>query len=80
MEQTVIKVGNSLGMILPNYIVRELSLKLGQKIYLDLYTEEKTLALRVNKNRAKGITPEFIKFLDEFQREHKYELSKLADK
>ena len=80
MEQTVIKVGNSFGLIKPKYIVRELNLKLGQTLYIDLYAEEKTLTLRINKNRAKGITPEFIKMLNEFNREHSYSLSKLAER
>ncbi len=80
MEQTVIKVGNSLGVILPKHILKNLNIKRGQKLYLDVYEEEKTLTLRVNKNRAKGITPEFIKFLDEFQKEHSYSLSKLSEK
>lgn len=78
MEQTVIKVGNSLGIILPKYIVKELNLKLGQRLYLDVYQNEKTLTLRLNKNMAKGITPEFIKFLDEFIKKHHSSLSKLA--
>ncbi len=80
MEQTVIKVGNSLGIIIPSHIIKSLNLKAGQKLYLDLYEREKTLTLKVNKNKAKGITPEFINFLDEFQREHSYALSKLAEK
>ena len=80
MEQKVIQVGNSLGLIIPKHIVKELKLRLGQVLHLDLYVEEETLTLRVNKNKAKGITPEFIKFLDEFQKEHAYVLSKLAEK
>lgn len=80
MEQKVIQVGNSFGLIIPKHIVKELNLRLGQTLHLDLYVEEETLALRVNKNKAKGITPEFIKFLDEFQKEHAYALSKLAEK
>lgn len=80
MEQKVIRVGNSVGLIIPKYIVKELNLKLGQTIYLDLYTDEKTLTLRVNKNKAKGITPEFIKMLNKFNKEHAYALSMLAEK
>ncbi len=78
MEQKVIKVGNSLGVIIPKHIVKGLKIKLGQKLYLDLYENEKTLTLRVNKNLANGISPEFIKYLEEFVKRNDYALRELA--
>lgn len=80
MEQKIIQIGNSVGLIIPKHIVKELNLKLGQVLHLDLYAAEETLTLRVNKNKAKGITPEFIKMLNKFNREHAYALSKLAER
>ncbi len=78
MEQKVIKVGNSFGILLPKYIVKRLGIKLGQKLYVDVYEHEKSVVLRINKNLANGITPEFIKYLEEFSNRYAPALRELA--
>lgn len=78
MEQKVIKIGNSLGVILPKQIIKSLNIKFGQKLYVDVYEKEKTIILRIKKNLANGITPEFIRYLNEFSERYKDALSELA--
>ena len=78
MEQKVIKIGNSLGILIPSKVIKKLKLHQGQVLNLELYEREKTLALRIDKNMAYGVTPEFIGFLKEFSDRYSDALTELA--
>lgn len=78
MEQTVRKIGNSFGIIIPNSIIKKLNLNFGKKVYLEVYEEEKTLVVRLKNNLASGITPQFLKYLKDFTERHKDVLQELA--
>lgn len=78
MEQKVRKVGNSYGVLLPAIIVKKLKLSEGKKVYLEVYDEEQSLVIRLKRNLANGVTPQFLKFINKFNEEYHDALSELA--
>ncbi|EKD96148.1 MAG: hypothetical protein ACD_24C00167G0005 [uncultured bacterium] len=78
MEQKIRKIGNSHGIIIPRSALKKLKLKPDQKVYLDVYEEEKAIVVRLKKNLAGGITPGFLRYLNEFSERYKYALQELA--
>jgi hypothetical protein len=83
MEQTIIKVGNSLAVTLPANFVREKKLKAGQKMVVRQDLEADALVvsgLGSPISKASGITPEFIDWLEKFNGKYKSALSELAKK
>lgn len=83
MEQTVIKVGNSLAVTLPASFVKEKKLKAGQKVIVrqDLEVDALVVAQQGSPIRkSSGITPEFMDWLEEFNIKYKSALTELAKK
>ncbi|MCL4377152.1 MAG: AbrB/MazE/SpoVT family DNA-binding domain-containing protein [Actinobacteria bacterium] len=83
MEQTIIKVGNSLAVTLPANYVREKKLKAGQKVLVRQDLEADALVVVQSGSpirKASGITPEFIDWLDKFNSKYKSALTELAKK
>lgn len=69
--QKVIRVGNSLAVTIPQNIVKEEKLKVGEAIEFDVH--------RVKKTKAK-ITPEFVKWVDKYIENNRPALEELASK
>lgn len=83
MEQTVIKVGNSLAVTLPANFVREKKLKAGQKVIVrqDLEVDALVVAsLGSSVKKSSGITPDFLVWLEKFNNKYKSALTELAKK
>ena len=83
MEQTVIKVGNSLAVTLPANFVKEKKLKAGQKVVVrqDLEKDARVVAEVGSSIKTRsGITPEFIDWLSKFNNKYKVALTELAKK
>ncbi len=83
MEQTIIKVGNSLAVTLPANFVKEKKLKAGQKVVVRQDLEADALVvgrLGSSVGKASGITPEFMDWLEKFNGKYKSALSELAKK
>jgi len=83
MEQTVIKVGNSLAVTLPASFVKEKKLKAGQKVIVrqDLEIDAVVIAPEGSPiKKSSGITPEFLEWLEKFNKKYKTALSELAKK
>lgn len=82
MVQKVIKVGNSLAVTIPSDFAKELKLRPGEKINVDEDFETKTLTVQaINTDIKKGgLTPEFLKWLKNFNNKYKDVLKELAKK
>ncbi len=83
MEQTVIKVGNSLAITLPIGFVKDKKLKAGQKVIVrqDLEVDALVVALSGSSiKKTSGITPEFLNWLEKFNNKYKAALTELAKK
>ena len=83
MEQTVIKVGNSLAVTLPSAFVKDKKLKAGQKVIVrqDLEVDGLVVApLGSTIKKTSGITPEFLEWLEKFNSKYKSALTELAKK
>ena len=83
MLQKIIKVGNSLGITLPREFVKQSNLMAGQKVttstdattgILQLQTKDKSS----DKLLRASLSPEFIKRVDSFIKQHKPALEKLS--
>lgn len=45
----IIKVGNSLGIVIPQHLLREVGLKVGDKVYLDYLKETQVIVISKTK-------------------------------
>lgn len=77
MQQTVIQIGNSAGIILPQDLRQETGIKTGDKIMVKRKGSDIILS-KVNKNLALGVNAKFAKMVDEFITEHEDALRELA--
>jgi antitoxin component of MazEF toxin-antitoxin module len=78
MEQTVIKVGNSLAVTIPSGFVNERRLKAGQKIYVHADPYKDMIFVSTTKKGLSGITPEFKKWLDQVNKRYSKAFGDLA--
>lgn len=80
MEQTVIKVGNSLAVTLPSSFVKERKVKAGQKVFVEADAFVDLVQVRTKDAGHKILTPEFYDWLKKFNKRYKTALSELAKK
>ena len=77
MQQTVIQVGNSIGVIIPQHL--QTSLKAGDKVMVDK-KQNGIIITPVKTVHAGGVDAKFMKIVDDFIEEHKDVLQALANK
>lgn len=75
MEQTVIKVGNSIGVVIPKNLRN--GLKAGDKVVVGGDKGKITISPKRKKGKG-GVDAKFMKVIDEFMLEHDDVLAKLA--
>ena len=83
MEQTVIQVGNSLAITLPANFVKDKKIKAGQKILVRQDMQVDALVVASSNalfKKASGITPDFLDWLEKFNKKYKTALTELAKK
>jgi len=73
MTQKLIKIGNSLGTIVPAEIIKKFGLKKGDAV--DVNVQPTGLS-----KKGTTITPEFKKWLEKFNKEYGRSLQELANK
>lgn len=78
MEQTVIKVGNSAGVIIPQKILSSAGIKPGDKVMLE--EKNKKISISPIKRIAGGVNAKFMKMVNEFMEEHRDVLQALANR
>lgn len=78
MEQTIITIGNSKGLIIPQKILKASGIKLGDKVIV----EEKDNKINVTpvKKTSGKVDAKFMKMVDEFAEEHKDVLKALSNR
>jgi putative addiction module antidote len=79
MQQTIIKVGNSLAVTLPSEYVKAGKLKAGQKVFVEADAELDLVQIKTQSNK-KTLTPEFHDWLKKFNAKYKNALTELAKK
>lgn len=79
MQQTVVQIGNSAGVIIPKTYRDEINIKVGDPLVIKrqngslIITPQKT-----KKNLLGGVNAKFMKMVDEFATEHQDVLKELA--
>lgn len=78
MEQTVINIGNSKGIIIPQKVLNASGIKLGDKVLVE-ENNNKISVTPVKKTKGK-VDARFMKMVDEFVEEHKDVLQALSNR
>lgn len=78
MLQKVIRVGNSLGFIIPKPIVNKLKLKAGDKIYSEIDEINHMLIFSKNPNPLKRMSPDITEWTKKFIYKNRKALEELA--
>lgn len=82
MEQTIIRVGNSVGVILPKTVRDQVGFKPGDKVFVEPDRNGHSLVLHKKGKGIKPITitPEFYNWLEGFNKRYGKALQELARK
>lgn len=81
MEQTVIQIGNSAGVIIPKQLRQKMNIKLGNKVKLEQVPGHDAIVVHFQDKIDKGandITLEFYVFLKQFIKRYGHALRELA--
>lgn len=78
MVQTVINIGNSAGIIIPQKILNTSGIKLGDKVLVE--EKGKKISITQTPKKTGGVDIKFMKMLDEFIEEHKDVLQALSER
>ena len=77
MQQKVIQIGNSAGIVIPQSIRKEVGLKPGSKVTIEKKGDDIVISPQAKK-LAGGVDAKFMKSVDEFMEEHEDVLKELA--
>ncbi|HSW88177.1 MAG TPA: AbrB/MazE/SpoVT family DNA-binding domain-containing protein [Candidatus Saccharimonadales bacterium] len=82
MLQKIIQVGNSYAVTIPKAFVDELQLQIGEKVRVDADVQSEILTMQRAETSVKrgDITPEFLSWLEKFNKKYKHVLTELAKK
>ena len=80
MLQKVIKIGNSLGFIIPKPILNNIKLKAGDKVYTEINEASNALIFSTKPNPLKGMSPDIVQWTNNFIDKNRQALVELADK
>ncbi len=82
MDQKIIQIGNSTGVILPKILTDKLSLKPGTKVFIEQdITGDALIISKKNKNYSyTSITPKFMELLENVNKNYGDALKELANK
>ena len=78
MEQTVINIGNSAGIIIPQKILKASGIKPGDKVIVE--KKDNSISIAPVKKIAGGVDARFMKVVDEFIEEHEDVLRELSNR
>jgi len=78
MLQKIIKVGNSYAFTIPSSFVKELGLKAGEQLHVEVDMELGRLTYNKAKPEKKADTPEVKEWLESFNKKYKKGLTELA--
>lgn len=78
MIQKVIKVGNSIAVTMPKDFIKGAKIKAGDEVVVESSLD--TLSIRPKSKGVFGLTPEFVRSVDDFIEEYRPALEELANK
>lgn len=80
MTQTVVQIGNSLGVVLKE-VRKKTGLTKGVRVDIEVTPDNKIIVSKAGKNKKTSfITPEFLGWLENFNKEYGPALEELARK
>lgn len=79
MQQKIIQIGNSSGIILPQFIREHIGIKPGDRVEVNAKGNDIVISA-LKKKKTGGVNIKFMKMLDEFVTEHDDVLRELAKK
>lgn len=80
MQQTIIKVGNSAGIVLPQGIRKDIGLEIGDSVKISKGKKGEIVVSKARKIKTGGVNAKFMKMVDEFIVEHEDVLKELANR
>lgn len=83
MEMRVVQIGNSIGVVIPKSLRRKIGLKPGDKVEVDEGSYNDEVIIRKNEKKTvkrSTITPEFMSWLESFNKRYSSALKELAQK
>ena len=81
MEQKIIKIGNSAGIILPYKLQKQVGVQLGDSVKLEMQDPSSVVISPIKKKHdTREVDPKFMKMVDEFINEHQDVLKELANR
>lgn len=80
MEQTIIQIGNSSGIIIPAFVMKQMNLKRGERAYVVLSSDKKSFTVSVGGPKEPSISTSFAEALERVNRRYGKALKELASK
>ena len=81
MTQTAVQIGNSVGLIIPSEYKKKMGIRPGTKITTNLSPDGGVMYVsKVGGGNKTSLTPEFLNWLEKFNKEYDPALKKLAQK
>lgn len=82
MEQNILQIGNSAGVIIPSFFRKQLGLTTGSKVLISV--DKTGQALRIKKvlsdKRKSSLTPRFLRIVESVNKQYAKALAVLAEK
>jgi len=81
MEQKIIQIGNSTGLIIPKLLLKKLKLQTGSEVLIEPDPDRGTLVIvkKGEKRKLFNISPHFLEILEKVNTDYGDSLRKLAD-
>lgn len=81
MEQRIIQIGNSIGVVIPRILQKDSPFKIGDKVIVEKDpVSESFIVSKKTKAKNISITPEFLTWLNRFNKRYKDALAELAER
>ncbi len=81
MEQKIIKIGNSTGVIIPKSLLEKVGLQTGSLVAIEKSPTSNTLSVgKPGADKGSSVTPEFLTRLDKLKQKYGPALKELAEK
>ncbi len=80
MQQKIIQIGNSTGIIFPKDLLEKKGLKAGAQVFIEENTDDNLIIISKNKGAYSSITPAFIKILEKINKNYGIALRDLAQR
>lgn len=78
MEQKVVQIGNSIGVVIPQPISDDIGIRRGTRVRIEKQGKGVYIVPKKPKIKSAGVNTKFAKMVDEFITEHEDVLRELA--